>query len=128
MIRGEEEERELFWGGGGEFWFFVVIYLISYIIEIDRIVLLSLPLLLARKRLHIHEGLAQAESLLTTQIRAEKIGVEIFHTDNAYPPSPRRLAHTDGIGKQQSMVSCFCPPYDVGSSGTVGAPFIQLGA
>lgn len=82
--------------------------------EIDRAYpIVTLTTHLGKKRLRIHEGLAKAQSSLTTQIHTEKNGLTNFITNNECLLSPRRLATTRaGVSKAYQDI---LPALDLGS-------------
>ena len=77
---------------------------------------------LSKARLRIHEGLAKAESSLATQIRTEKIGLAAFLHRQCVPTVTSPACPCGWRRQTAKHVIMFCPLYDVGSRGSVGAP------
>ena len=77
---------------------------------------------LSKKRLRIHEGLAKAESSLATQIRTEKIGLADFTHRRRVPVATSPACPCGWHRQTAKHIIMFCPLYDFGSRGPIGAP------
>ena len=77
---------------------------------------------LNKRRLRIHEGLAKAESSLTTQIRTEKIGLADFLHRQRVPTAISPVCPCGWHRQTAKHIIMFCPLYDFGSRGPIGAP------